>query len=301
MKKEANTSVNSDMKTNIKTIAISVAVALSVSSAVAMYSSMNNKVDDVQPEPDVTMQDILSIQHEISQIKDLVMNSEFTNMTDESFEEKVETAINAIVDRRQRSQVAAQPIQQNVPAPADRIASSDHSLDASINEDGEVVYGNPDADFSIYTFEDYRCGFCREYHDIMKDYITSTDGEVNWIYKPYPVLGDASYQLAMAGQCVAAIEGPQAMLAYSEHAYSTQNWLTAIQRSNLQNLDAVESCVRNADRSFELADVKAIGEDLGITGTPASIFRNNVTENGALVGGRLLENQIDQMIQQVSE
>lgn len=169
-----------------------------------------------------------------------------------------------------------------------------------MNDDGQVVYGNPDAAVTVYTFEDFRCGFCERYHTTMQQYVNNSDGQVNWVYKPYPILGPASLQLAAAAECVAQVEGPEAFWRFSEQAYATKNWITALKYSDLRDVEKISSCVSENTYGEKINQSLAEGRELGVTGTPASIFRNNKTEKGALIPGLLQPDQIAQMVEEVA-
>ena len=228
-----------------------------------------------------------------------INSSDFINMSDDQFKDKVESALMSIVNERRGTDQQAQNINQQSGsnlAPAQPFTGN---LPVSMNDERQIVYGNPNAEVSIVTFEDFRCSFCNEYHKELKSFIGNNDN-VNWIYQPFPVLGQASYQLAMAGECIAALEGPDAFAEFSTNAYATQNWNTAVQRTNLQDIRAIQECVTSEAYASSINEVRLLGEEIGVTGTPASIFRNNITEAGAFVPGRLRVNQIQQMVSEVA-
>lgn len=213
----------------------------------------------------------------------------------DGFESAVETALQSIVERRRAEAEKAAKAAKAQAAPTD--LNADGML--SMNKDGQVVYGNPDAPVTIYSFEDFRCSFCEGYHPILQQYVHASEGQVNWIYKPYPILGPASTQLAIAAECVAQIEGPDAYWRYANQAYATKNWATALKYSELQDSEKISACVQANTFGERIDKSLAEGRELNVTGTPASIFRNNKTEKGALIPGRLQPDQIHQMVQQV--
>lgn len=215
---------------------------------------------------------------------------------EKTFETDVEQALEAIIERRREQAQSARAAAPSQPAPAGSI-SSEGML--STNAEGQVVYGNPDAEISIYTFEDFRCGFCARYSPVLQQFVNDSGGEVNWIYKPYPVLGPPSTQLAVAGECVSQIEGAEAFWRFSEQAYATKNWVTAVRNAELADIEAINTCVQDNTYGDRIDQSMAEGRELNVTGTPASIFRNNVTEQGALIPGMLQSNQIAQMVEQV--
>ena len=53
------------------------------------------------------------------------------------------------------------------------------------------VGGNPDGDITIVEFMDYRCGYCRKAYDEIAD-LVETDGNIRFVVKEFPILGDDS-------------------------------------------------------------------------------------------------------------
>lgn len=59
------------------------------------------------------------------------------------------------------------------------------------NDPNSWVGGNPDGDIVLVEFMDYRCGYCRKAHDEVKQ-LLETDGNIRFIVKEFPILGDQS-------------------------------------------------------------------------------------------------------------
>ena len=69
---------------------------------------------------------------------------------------------------------------------------------------GSTILGNPDAKITVVEFGDYQCTFCYKFHnDVMKKindkYIES--GDVNFVYKDFPLNGPASIMASEASYC----------------------------------------------------------------------------------------------------
>lgn len=223
---------------------------------------------------------------------------EAQKQSNSTFEKRVESALESIIERRQAEAAEAREKMQKESA---SVGDMDSTGMLSMNDEGQVVYGNPDAPVTIISFEDFRCHFCNKYHPELQQFVNDSEGQVNWIYKPFPILGPASQSLAEAGECVSQLEGAEAFWRYADQAYASQNWRTAVKYADLQNTQSVVDCVTNGAQSERVAQSLADGRDLNITGTPASVFRNNETEKGAFVPGFLQPNQIAQMVQEVAK
>ena len=67
---------------------------------------------------------------------------------------------------------------------------------AAIFDDGHSwVGGNPDGDITLVEFMDYRCGYCHKAFDEVAQLLES-DGNIRFIVKEYPILGEESVAAA---------------------------------------------------------------------------------------------------------
>lgn len=70
---------------------------------------------------------------------------------------------------------------QMILAKSDEIFSSPH----------DWVGGNPNGDLTLVEFMDYRCSYCRKAHDEVQE-LVATDGNIRYVLKEFPILGEAS-------------------------------------------------------------------------------------------------------------
>ncbi|MGL5010422.1 MAG: DsbA family protein [Paracoccaceae bacterium] len=85
---------------------------------------------------------------------------------------------------------------------ADQIANDGHSW----------VGGNPDGDITIVEFMDYRCGYCRKAHEEVNALVNG-DGNIRYIVKEFPILGDQSLLSSQFAVAVQQLHGPDAYKA----------------------------------------------------------------------------------------
>ena len=88
------------------------------------------------------------------------------------------------------------------------VALARANTEALFNDGHSFVGGNPDGDITIVEFMDYRCGFCKRAFPEVQD-VLSTDANIRYIIKEFPILGDASVlasRYAIATQLVAGDE-----------------------------------------------------------------------------------------------
>jgi protein-disulfide isomerase len=77
-------------------------------------------------------------------------------------------------------------------------AAADHDL-KTLAENKAAIYqspddwvgGNPQGDITVVEFMDYRCGYCRKAFSETED-LVKADGNIRFVVKEYPILGDAS-------------------------------------------------------------------------------------------------------------
>ncbi|MDD3662929.1 MAG: thioredoxin domain-containing protein [Candidatus Pacebacteria bacterium] len=91
------------------------------------------------------------------------------------------------------------------------------------NYEGEVplpnekdhVYGNPNAPITVIEYSDYECPYCKNFHETMKKVVDESNGQVNWIYRHFPIKQN-SFEKSAAAECVAEIKGNDAFWQYSD-------------------------------------------------------------------------------------
>jgi protein-disulfide isomerase len=74
------------------------------------------------------------------------------------------------------------------------------------------VGGNPQGDITLVEFMDYRCSYCRKAHDEVKE-LVSSDGNIRYIIKEFPILGEASLISSQFAVAVRLLHGDDAYKA----------------------------------------------------------------------------------------
>jgi protein-disulfide isomerase len=86
------------------------------------------------------------------------------------------------------------------------------NADALFQSSADWVGGNPDGDVTVVEFMDYRCSYCRKAHDEVNELITS-DGNIRYVIKEFPILGEASLVASQFAIAVQLIHGADAYKA----------------------------------------------------------------------------------------
>lgn len=85
-----------------------------------------------------------------------------------------------------------------------------------VSEEGDHVYGNPNAPIKIVEYSDYECRYCKKVHETLLRIVDESNGGVSWTYRHLPILGPNSVAKAVAGECVAQIKGNDAFWKYTK-------------------------------------------------------------------------------------
>lgn len=151
----------------------------------------------------------------------------------------------------------------------------------AIFDDGfSFIGGNPDGDITIVEFMDYRCGYCKRAFDEVEK-LLETDGNIRFIVKEFPILGEQS---VLASRFVIAAKQVEGDEAYKEMhdalmEYNGDITLPALRRlSATYDLDAeaIEAHMNDEAVTQEIAQTRALAQQLRITGTPTFVMHDEM-------------------------
>lgn len=92
---------------------------------------------------------------------------------------------------------------------ANDVALVQTNADAIFDDGHSYVGGNPDGDITIVEFLDYRCGYCRKAHPDVEA-LLSGDGNIRFVIKEFPILGEESVLASRFAIAVKQVEGDEA-------------------------------------------------------------------------------------------
>jgi len=143
------------------------------------------------------------------------------------------------------------------------------------------VGGNPDGDVTIVEFTDYRCGYCRKAFAEIEELIKA-DGNIRFIVKEFPILGDASVVSSRFAIAVLQLHGADAYKRAHDGLISLRGEPDDATLSALAGelgLDAAPILARMAAPEVDavIAANHTLGDAMQISGTPTFV-----------VGGQLL-------------
>lgn len=167
--------------------------------------------------------------------------------------------------------------------------TSDAAAAVLLDLTGQPVLGSPEAPVAVVEFGDYKCPYCKAFHEsvvpqLLSEYIET--GKVKFSYFHFPFIGPDSTTAAIAAMAVYK-QDPEAFWTFHDAIFARQGdervrWAT---EEFLLNLAA--TVVPHIDRELMAEDLKSrelatavrgsadLARSLGVTGTP-TVFVNGV-------------------------
>jgi protein-disulfide isomerase len=148
-------------------------------------------------------------------------------------------------------------------------------------EDGySYVGGNLEGDITVIEFLDYRCGYCRKAFEEVEA-LLSEDGNIRFIIKEYPILGEASILTSQFAIAIKQLHGNDAykmiydtLIAFSGEP--TPESLGEIARTFGFEIDPIFERMMSDEVLSEINANRVLGEKMQISGTPTFVFENKL-------------------------
>jgi protein-disulfide isomerase len=90
--------------------------------------------------------------------------------------------------------------------------------------DQDHLRGEKNAKITVVEYSDFDCPFCSRFHTTMQQVLDEYDGQVNWVYRdfPLPQLHPNAPKLAEAAECIANQNGEEAFWKFADAYYTTK-------------------------------------------------------------------------------
>ncbi|WP_299962446.1 DsbA family protein [uncultured Roseobacter sp.] len=169
--------------------------------------------------------------------------------------------------------------QAQAQAQADVSLVQDHA-EALFNDGFSYVGGNPDGDITLVEFMDYRCGFCkRAFGEVEK--LLETDGNIRFVVKEFPILGEQSVLASRFAIATRQIEGDDAYKSVHDALMALNGDITMPVLRRLAgtyslDTDAIEARMDAREVTEEIAATRALAQNLRITGTPTFVMQDEM-------------------------
>jgi protein-disulfide isomerase len=140
----------------------------------------------------------------------------------------------------------------------------------NVSVDDDPFLGPEDAPVTIVEFSDFRCPYCKRFHDDTLNAILDEYGDdVRFVYRDFPVVGGE--QAALAAECANAQDG---YWDYHDALYIDPQALNSVddfvELAEAQGLDADEfrTCLESEEYHDEIMNDYNDALSYGVTGTP---------------------------------
>ena len=172
-----------------------------------------------------------------------------------------------------------------------------NNADILFNSETSFVGGNPDGDFTVVEFLDYRCGYCKRAHPEVAALIAG-DANIRYVIKELPILGAESVLASRYALAVQIIAGDDAYYDVHNTLMEFEGNFTDASLARLSSAfgldhDAVSEKMNSADVTAVLAENQALASNLAITGTPSFVFEDQ------MLRGYVPLNQMEQIVAQL--
>jgi len=190
-----------------------------------------------------------------------------------------EIIVEAINELQRREKASAAQHQRTA------LKSMSNELSANPND---PVMGNPNGDVTMIEFSDYRCPYCKRVFDDVEN-LVKEDGNIRYILKEFPILGDDS---------VYASRAAMAVWLHQRDKYKALHTAMMKNRGALSNdkvvelakgvgidTDALSGQMKDPMIEQTFAATHRQAQALGITGTPAFIVGENLVPGAISLDG----------------
>lgn len=150
------------------------------------------------------------------------------------------------------------------------------NAEALFEDANSWVGGNPDGDVTLVEFTDYRCGFCRRAHPEVEQ-LLEADGNIRFIIKEFPILGEESVLSSRFAIAVRQIAGDDAYkqahdLLITHRGPVNAGVLTRMAEDLVLDPEAVLARMDSDEVTQVIAANQALAARLQISGTPTFIL-----------------------------
>ncbi|MFV0244498.1 MAG: DsbA family protein [Qingshengfaniella sp.] len=156
------------------------------------------------------------------------------------------------------------------------------------------VGGNPEGDLTLVEFVDYRCTYCRQASDEVHQ-LVAEDGNIRFIVKELPVLGEDSVTAARFAIATRTVLGAEAYEKVNTRLMKLSGQINEASLRRLSreaglDVDPILTAMEDPAISEELLANRTLAQAMGISGTPTFILGQD------MLRGYLPPPQMQQMV-----
>jgi protein-disulfide isomerase len=152
----------------------------------------------------------------------------------------------------------------------------------ALSEGGQII-GPENAPVTMAVFSDFQCPYCARAVRPMRILMSKYPDKVKMVFHHFPLSGHpAARPAAIAAEC-AAIQGRFVQyhdaLFKNQRALGNRTWESFAQEAGVADITAFQQCVAQNATAAKVDAGLALGETVGIRGTP-TVYINGVQYNG---------------------
>ena len=209
-----------------------------------------------------------------------------TDLIRETILKNPEIIQDALIELERRNTVAQADAQRNAVA-AEKARITDPAT--------SVIIGNPEGDITLVEFMDYNCGFCkRAMEDVTA--LSKADPKLRVVLKDFPILGPDSVEASRVAVAVKnQLQGPK-YFEFHNKLMGVKGKVNAAKALDIAkeagaDIAQVKKDMEAPATKAAIEDTVALGDRLGLTGTPAFIIGDEIVFGA--VGQAALKAKID--------
>jgi len=181
----------------------------------------------------------------------------------------------------------------------------------------EPIYGQANAPITIIEYSDFECPYCQRFHETPKKVVDAMPGQVNLVWRHYPLPFHEPMASKEAGASICAYQqgGSVGFWKYTDAIFKLTKGnnqgipaekgvdpLLKLATEQGLNVDQFKSCMANdAELKKQIAaDIKD-GQAAGISGTPGVIIINKANGKVNIVAGALPFEAVMDAVKQVTD
>lgn len=154
------------------------------------------------------------------------------------------------------------------------------NTDGLFHSPTSFVGGNPDGDFTIVEFLDYRCGYCKRAHPEVNALIEN-DPNIRYVVKELPILGEESVLAARYALSVQQIAGDEVYFDIHNTLMEFNGSITEESLARLSETYGLDHAAVIANLGSDavnavLNENRQLAAALSITGTPSFVFEDQM-------------------------
>lgn len=172
---------------------------------------------------------------------------------------------------------------------ADDVTLVQTNAEALFNDPTSFVGGNPNGDITIVEFMDYSCGYCKKAFPEVEELI-KTDGNIRFIIKEFPILGEASVLAARFALATREVAGDDAYekvhnAMMGGRGKVNDKAIDALAKSLDLDLAAIRAEMNSDKINAILTANHALAQRMQVSGTPTFVIGDQLLRGYAPLDG----------------